>query len=165
MGAGHAPKNGRLVIRDVNVSGWHVSCVEPTGGHHGWAFSVGFLQTFGHPEVAIFGLPVDVERTLLDAIGQGLRDGRTFLEGTEDETLASPYRCVFKRIEPTWISAVLPAAAWFYGGRDFPAVQLFWPDRAHRFPWEEHFDGQLQTFQPLLFHADAESARAAGLRG
>jgi hypothetical protein len=53
----------------------------------------------------------------------------------------------------------LPDAAWFYGAGSFPALQLVWPDRAHRLPWEEGFDPDLWSFQPLLFHGDASAAR------
>lgn len=153
------PENGRLVIRDVNTSGWHIARVPPAGGHHGWAFSVGFEQTFHHPEVAIFGLPDDVQRALLDTIGQQLRVGRAFPNGHVDETLAPPYRCMFRGIDAAWQAAVLPAASWFYGDRPFAAVQLFWPDRAQLLPWQAGFDPDLATFQPLLFHADAAAAR------
>lgn len=157
------PQKGRLVIRDVNTLGWHLALVEPAGGHHGWAFSVGFGQTFGHPEVAVFGLPADVLRALLDTISQELRAGRAFPDGHADATLAPPYRCVFRRIDAAWHDAVLPAAAWFYGQRPWAALQLFWPDRADRLPWEAGFDPELTPFQPLLFHADVSAARAGPL--
>jgi hypothetical protein len=54
---------------------------------------------------------------------------------------------------------VLPSAAWFYGERAFTAVQLFWPDRAQRLPWDAGFDPDLAGFQPLLFLDDATAAR------
>lgn len=157
--SGRTPGNDRLVIRDVNTVGWHVACVEPAGGHHGWAFSVGFVQTFGHPEVTIFGLPSDVHRALLDAIGQQLRAGRTFPDGHVDASLAPPYPCVFRAVHVGWHAVVLPSASWFYGGREFTAVQLFWPDRTQRLPWDTGFDPGLAGFQPLLFLDDAITAR------
>jgi hypothetical protein len=157
------PETDRLIIKDVNTVGWHVARVEPAGAHHGWAFSVGFVQTFGHPEVAIFGLPDDVLRALLDTIGQHLRAGRRFLDGHEDATLAPPYRCMFRAVHVGWHAAVLPWASWFYGDRAFASVQLFWPDRAQRLPWEAGFDPDLASFQPLLFHGDATAARIGPL--
>ncbi|MEW6683232.1 MAG: DUF4262 domain-containing protein [Nitrospirota bacterium] len=163
LDAAHSPLDGRRVIRDINTVGWHVARVPPAGGHHGWAFSVGFAQTFDHPEVAIFGLPDDVLRALLDTIGRHLRAGRTFRDGHEDATLAPPFRFVFRAVDPAWRAAVLPVASWFYGDRSFTAVQSFWPDRAHRLPWEEGFDPDLVGFQPLLFHDDATAARVGPL--
>jgi hypothetical protein len=153
------PADGRVVIRDVNTAGWHVARVEPGGDHHGWAFSVGFVQTFDHPEVVVFGLPDDVQRALIDTIGRHLRLGHAFPDGHVEKTLAPPYRCVFRAVNAAWCSRVLPAASWFYGNRPFHALQLCWPDRAQRLPWEAGFDPDLLTFQPLLFHADPDAAR------
>jgi hypothetical protein len=153
------PRDTRLVIRDVNTVGWHAAIVEPDHTHHGWAFSVGFTQTFGHAEVAVFGLPNDVLRAVLDAIGQSLQAGGSFAVGQEDELLAPPYRCVFREIDDAWRDRLLPDAAWFYGARPFPALQLVWPDRSHRLPWDTEFDPGLLSFQPLLFHADVGAAR------
>jgi hypothetical protein len=161
--SGRTPVHDRVVIRDVNTVGWHVARVEPSGDHHGWAFSVGFAQTFDHPEVAIFGLPDDVTRALLDTIGQQLRSGRMFRDGHEDASLAPPFRFVFRTIDVAWQAAVLPVASWFYGDRSFTSVQLFWPDRAHNLPWEAGFDPDLLSFQPLLFHGDATAARIGPL--
>jgi len=39
---------------------------------------------------------------------------------------------------------------WFYGGDDFPCLQIVWPDRAGRFPWEADFDAQFEGNQPDL---------------
>ncbi|MFZ5861242.1 MAG: DUF4262 domain-containing protein [Nitrospirota bacterium] len=153
------PENGRLVIHDVNTVGWHAVIVTPDNGHHGWAFSVGFTQTFSHPEVAVFGLPNDVLSGLLDAIGRSLQEGGSYADGQEDTLLAPPYRCVFRGVDEMWRNRLLPDAAWFYGGRPFPALQLVWPDRGHHLPWEEEFDVGLRSFQPLLFHADIAAAR------
>ncbi len=154
-----APSESRLVIRDVNTIGWHAAIVEPANAHYGWAFSVGFAQTFHHPEIAVFGLPNDVLRALLDTIGRTLRAGRSYAEGQEDDLLVLPYRCVFRGIDDSWRDRMLPDAAWFYGARPFSALQLVWPDRAHRFPWDDGFDRELASFQPLLFHAEAAAAR------
>ncbi len=165
LDAHRSPQDGRRVIRDINTTGWHVARVQPAGDHHGWAFSVGFVQTFHHPEVAIFGLPEDVLRALLDTIGRQLRTGRTYPDGCVDETLAPPYRCVFRAVDVAWHAAVLPVASWFYGDRPFQTVQLFWPDRAQRLPWEAGFDPDLITFQPLLYHADSSAARISSLLG
>lgn len=158
-----SPEADRLIIRNVNTVGWHVELVPPAGGHHGWASSVGFVQTFNHPEVVVFGLPDDVLRALIDAIGQYLRDGRTFRDGHEDASLAPPYRFVFRAVDVAWQPAALPVAAWFYGDRPFTSVQLIWPDRAHRLPWEDGFDPDLLGHQPLLFHPDPTAARVGPL--
>ena len=102
------PADSRLVIRDVNTVGWHAVIVEPDNWHHGWAFSIGFTQTFDHPEVAVFGLPTDVLREVLDVIGRTLQEGRSYADGQENDLLAPPYRCVFRGIDVSWRDRLLP---------------------------------------------------------
>jgi len=41
-------------------------------------------------------------------------------------------------------------AIWFYNGRQFPVLQLVWPDKTGRFPGEEGVAESLATLQPLL---------------
>ncbi|MBI3606762.1 MAG: DUF4262 domain-containing protein [Nitrospirae bacterium] len=148
----------RQVIHDVNTVGWHVVQVTPQGAHHGWAFSIGLFHTFRHPEVVVFGLPDDVMATLIQTIGHAIRSGGSFQDGQENLDLMRPYRCVFRAVDPVWSAPVLAHATWFYGGQEFPALQLFWPDREHRFPWEEVFDPELVSFQPVLFHREPQRA-------
>jgi hypothetical protein len=42
-------------------------------------------------------------------------------------------------------------AVWFYGGDDFQALQCVYPDLTNRFPWEEGFNNDWRSRQPLLF--------------
>lgn len=37
---------------------------------------------------------------------------------------------------------------WFYGGDEFPCLQLVWPDRSGLFPWEPDFDPEFGGDQP-----------------
>ena len=39
---------------------------------------------------------------------------------------------------------------WFYGGDEFPCVQLIWPDRSNIFPWEAGFELDFEGEQPDL---------------
>lgn len=160
---GRSPARDRRVIHDVNTRGWHVVQIPARGPRHGWAFSVGFFHTFGHPEIVVFGLPDDVSTTLIDATGARVRGGARFPDGSEDEALMRPYRCAFRAVHAGWHQPVLGAARWFYQERDFSAIQLFWPDRAHRLPWDQAFDPELRDIQPLLFCAEPSAARAVSL--
>jgi hypothetical protein len=37
---------------------------------------------------------------------------------------------------------------WFYEGVDFPALQMFWPDREGRFPWDKGFPSRRESQLP-----------------
>lgn len=160
---GRSPARDRRVIHDINTRGWHVVQVPPRPPRREWAFSLGLFQTFDHAEIVVFGLPADVSATLIDAVGTRVRSGARFADGDEDGGLMRPYRCAFRAVAEVWRPLVLGDASWFYRERSFPAVQLFWPDRAHRLPWDHAFDPELLEFQPLLFFPEVGPARAASL--
>jgi MbtH protein len=50
-----------------------------------------------------------------------------------------------------WYPSFLGTAGGFYGNFDFPAVQLYWPDKAKLFPWQSGFNSQLFQYQPILY--------------
>jgi hypothetical protein len=41
-------------------------------------------------------------------------------------------------------------AIWFNGGREFPVLQLVWPDKEGRFPGEDGANPTMKKQQPLL---------------
>ena len=153
----------RKVIHDVNTHGWHVMKVLGTSENPAWAFSIGLFHSFKHPEILMFGLPLDTMHQVINAVGLQARAGRRIEAGTEVDDLLEGFRCAFKAVEPVWYEPVLGYATWYYKGRAFPTLQCFWPDREHRFPWDPRFDASLISRQPLVFHRDAENARAQNL--
>jgi hypothetical protein len=46
----------------------------------------------------------------------------------------------------------LGTSLWFYRsvGRFFPVLQIVWPDKQCRFPWESGFDEKARELQPVL---------------
>ncbi|MFL5577733.1 MAG: DUF4262 domain-containing protein [Gemmatimonadaceae bacterium] len=41
-------------------------------------------------------------------------------------------------------------ARWFYGGDDFPVLQVVYPDRTGRYPWEDGVAEGFRAVQPVL---------------
>jgi hypothetical protein len=44
----------------------------------------------------------------------------------------------------------LGLATWAYEGNDFPAVQLVWPDKQGRWPWDATARAGFREGQPIL---------------
>lgn len=153
----------RQVIHDVNTRGWLVVTMLPAVPHPGWAFSVGLYQSFRHPEVVTFGLGRAKMVQIVELIGQAVRAGRPFDAELNTGNLLDEYVCVLRPVERTWYARVLGFATWFYGGDDFPALQVIWPDKWRRYPWHTQFDSDLLGQQPLLFHRDVVQARAQSI--
>jgi hypothetical protein len=153
----------RKIIHDVNTHGWHVMKIMSERDDPGWAFTIGLFRTFGHPEVVIFGLESGVMHTILNSVGELIRSGATFCDGSETEEVLERYRCKFRSVDRFWYLHVLGYATWFYGGSDFPTLQLHWPDKLHRYPWDPSFETDLLSQEPLLFHSDPREARGESL--
>lgn len=53
-----ADDNDQKLLDDVQGHGWHVIGVEADNEGPAFAYSIGLYQTFGHPEVVVFGLSI-----------------------------------------------------------------------------------------------------------
>jgi len=55
-------------------------------------------------------------------------------------------------VHPKFYREFLGTALWFYRsiGRDFPVLQIVWPDKRGRFPWDADFDERTRDRQPVL---------------
>lgn len=154
----------RKVLADVKTAGWHVVKVPEAEGTPGWAFSIGLHHTFGHPEVVVFGLPLEVMHEAINTLGAAVREGAIFEADTRHDDVAfAGVACAFRTVQRRWYAPFLGYATWFYRGKTFPALQCFWPDKAGRFPWEASGDSRVEQLQPLLFRTDADAARVAHL--
>jgi hypothetical protein len=162
---GDFSKSDRKAIYDVNTHGWHVQIVLPDGANPGWAYSIGLFHTFRHPEILVFGLDGDLMHQLINHVGREARDGHRFQPEREYGDIIEKYRCTFRPVHASWYQHILCRATWFYKGSAFPTLQLIWPDRAQRYPWDPDFEAKFLRDQPLLFHASPEKARAIQLLG
>ena len=142
------------VLTDVKETGWHTVGVFPNDGQEGgdWAFSVGLLHTFGHPEVALFGLPLNRCVDIVNVIGTDIKGGREFRAGEDyGDVLRDPYKCTFRRVNRNHYRDYFGYALWFYENDSFPILQCFWPDKKDQFPWDEACNNYVKKVQPLLY--------------
>lgn len=151
------------VLADVEKFGWHVVKILETDDSPGWAFSIGLFQTFGHPEVVVFGLNHDLMHSIINSIGEDIRSGKNFEINRQYDELIEGYACTFKPVHQIWYATFLGYANWYYGNFDYPAIQCLWPDKNNFFPWEPEFNSSWVWAQPLLFNQDPESARIVDL--
>jgi hypothetical protein len=136
---------------DIARHGWHVALVPPEAGTPGWALTIGLLERFDHPELVVFGPDLSVLGPLLNHLGGRVRDGERLGDGELRHQVLATHPVVFRAVAPKWIDVFLGNAAWHYRRRDFPALQVFWPDPAGRFPWDPAADPIWLQEQPLLF--------------
>ena len=141
----------RQVLDDVERHGWHAVHVRPWPGRDpAWTFTVGLPASFGHPELVVFGLDAGVAGEIVATAVEAVRDGRRYRPGEVDDDLLEGYGMRVLAARPHWYAAFLGYAQWFHesaGG--FEVLQLVWPDRDGRWPWDPACALSAGT-QPLL---------------
>jgi hypothetical protein len=151
------------LLDNIAEYGWHVIMVLDQDDSPGWAYSIGLHHSFNHPEIIVFGLELDLMQSIIDNVGEAVRSGNKFEIGKTYPDLIEDYSCTFNTVKPVWYDEFLCFATWYYKESDFPALQCFWPDFDARFPWEPHFNKDLLSAQPLLFHDEPTAARASDI--
>ncbi|MBX3463172.1 MAG: DUF4262 domain-containing protein [Planctomycetes bacterium] len=138
------------VLDDVEQSGLHVAHQPARGDLPAGSHSVGLWEHFEQPEVLVFGLPDEVAAALLEALADEVDAGRRFHDGERHEGLLQDYPVRFVAVPRERLADVLPTACWAYDGDDFPAVQLVWPDKQGRWPWDPAARDGFAARQPVL---------------
>ena len=138
------------VHADIATYGWHVVEVGEDDEGPGFAFTIGLHKRFDHPELIVFGLPLDTMHVMLNGAGESVRAGRTYAAGQSYDDVLEGYSCTFRPVPRRHYEAYLGYARWYYDGDDFPALQLIWPDREHQYPWGAAADAWIRKAQPVL---------------
>jgi hypothetical protein len=144
------------VAATVGEHGWAIS------GRHGdeaappWAYSVGMWLSCQVPELVLCGLPVENGAAIINAIGARIADGADYCAGDVlDDVCPAPL--ALRPVESSWRSSngLLAISNAFYGMVRPPYLQVVWPDKNGRFPWEPGFQAAFDRMQPLLWlHRD-----------
>lgn len=79
-----------------------------------------------------------------------MRSGRHFTAGGAHDDFLEGYEVTFRAVPPYQFAAWLGTGVRFYDGESFPALQLVYPDRAGRWPWQEGVAPAFRERQPIL---------------
>lgn len=139
-----------LIHQHIAEYGWHVVLIEAENEEPAFAYSIGLYHSFRHPEIIAFGLKRDTLHSLINVCGDRIKDGETLpLDEPVDDVLAD-YPCIFKLVPREHYREHVGYARWFYKGDEFPLIQLVWPDRDRRFPWQDGVEDGFRRCQPVL---------------
>lgn len=108
-----------------------------------------------------FGLPREAVGALFKSATERIRDGHSFAAEQPYSGLGD-FPVAFRPVLPCWYEPFAATGVWFYGGSDFPLLQLFWPNDDGKMPWEPTRDWR-RGRQPQLFHDNAIAARVEAL--
>lgn len=140
----------RKLVSDIEEVGWHVIMVPEDDEGPSFAYSIGLFHTFGHPEIIIFGLDLDLSHQMINLIGEEVRQGHRFADGHTASGILESYDVRFLYVARRQYREYFGYARWYYKDDDFPALQCLWPDKQGRFPMDADYAEALRARQPVL---------------
>lgn len=129
-----------------------------------FAYTAGLERTWDHPELIMLGVDWPHSRELLAAAVERVAAGETFAPGRRCPGLLPAGDAAFVEVSHAHRFFNLTYARWLYGGADFRALQLVWPDAAGRYPWDEGFE-QIRGHEQEDLSEDVDAVEAAAERG
>jgi Domain of unknown function (DUF4262) len=145
----------RKLLTDIEQYGWHVVGVEQDDEGPGFVYSVGLYRSFGHPEILVIGLAIDLMFGMVNGVGELVREGKRFEHLDESGDVLDEFNVAFRQVELANYNDYLGCAQWFHQGDDFPVLQCVWPDSQRRYPWHPDYSTALRERQPVLSDSSA----------
>jgi hypothetical protein len=138
------------VIDDIANFGWHCVSIHPEGELVGYAFTVGLFQTYGHPELIIFGLSAKVAHQILAIAADAAKSGAPIDLTQPTDALINDYLCCVVEVPASQYYEHVGYCRWYYQGNGFPLYQVVWPSRDGVYPWDQHATPGFRAAQPVI---------------
>jgi hypothetical protein len=134
---------------DVEQHQWVVLEITPDKGPE-YGYSVGLTRSFNHPELAVVGLDDDTMQDLVNEIGEAIANGAVFADGSTSGEFLEGYDVTFRALPATLRASHFAWADRLYGDADFSVLQVVYPDRKGRWPWDPASAADFRKGQPIL---------------
>jgi hypothetical protein len=100
--------------------------------------------------VARVAQQAELMQQILNNTGFLIRDGVTFSDGAQTESVLQGYPVAFRQVHGSWFRPLFGSARRFYGNWSFAMLQVVYPDRDGRFPWNDGCSATIRRQQPRL---------------
>ncbi len=130
--------NEESIKNNIVKYGWQFQFVfDSEGDKPDFSYSIGFEETYKHPEVMIFGLKRETMHSILSDIANDLSKGRKFLADIRtNDVLSGEFEVMFKLVKNEFLPEYTGIASQYYN-KQFRAMVMFWPDKSNVLPTEE----------------------------
>jgi hypothetical protein len=140
------------IAQSVRAHGWHAIAV--TDHPPEFVYTCGLMTTFQHPEAIILGLRGRPAYSVLAAMVDDIRRGRTFESPGRYEGVLVDFPIAIRRVHPSqhelYLGYAMGHCRYMGNAGGLVAVQVFWPDKASRFPFDVGCDQDVMNLQPRL---------------
>jgi hypothetical protein len=137
-------------VSNIEKHGLAIIMVESSKYSPSFAYSIGLLQTYNHPEIICFGLSTKLLHTLINDVAEIIKTGENIQIDKTYTNIFKDSRAEFLKIDNRNIKDYFSYAIEYFETENFPALQLIWTDRKDRFPWEQDYEEEFKYNQPLL---------------
>ena len=143
----------REIAEVVREHSWYVA--DTYDGSPPFLYTIGLLQSWSHPELVLFGLEPSKGHRILSTIVREIRNGQTFREaGSYSDILKGDLQVGIRRVDPSQHAVYLGYAMGYVRFIDrigeLEAVQVFWPDKTGKFPYDVGCSLDVVQCQPRL---------------
>jgi len=142
-------------VEDISKSiaeyGWFCQGVQGDGKDPDWCYTIGLTRSYRHPELCIFGLKTESRLQILANIVGVIKEGKTFKAGDEVIDIVKKYSLAFRDVPLATYEKYFGVGVRFNNWQSFEMLQVFWPDHAGLFPWEDGFEEGFRYAQPQLW--------------
>jgi hypothetical protein len=118
-----------------------------------FAYTIGLMFTFSHPQLIIFGLR-DHGHPILSTMVEVLREGGSFVPGKRYSDVLNGFDIAVREVDRSQHTEHLGYAMGYCRERgrigELEALQVFWPDKGGHFPFEASCIEPIRALQPRL---------------
>jgi hypothetical protein len=135
-------------IAKIEEYGLYVLTVGNKSGRElNYTYTIGNYDTCGKPDLITAGLNHNVAHSCLNEAARRLRTGVDLIPGRHADLIGN-VDCEFRPVDPKWVGHLMNWANWYYGGTDYPVLQVVYPDLNNLLPEYEGFNRHFD--QPLM---------------
>lgn len=137
----------RKFVAQIREHGWFSTSVFGDEEGPGFTYTTGYWVSIGMPEVILFALDSKIAHDLLWGVYRDAKGGRQFPTGVRVPDIFSNNDTFLFPVGKQHYPEHLGWSRWFYGGDEFPCLQLVWPDKVGLFPWQDGFEERFKGLQ------------------
>ena len=138
----------------IRSAGFAYICVSQEGRTPPFAYTIGLTETYGCPELLIFGVGQQVANAVFHGMVEKMKTGARFADGdVVTQVLNVP--CAIKAVSGEAAHPfVLNVTSRYNGGAHSLAFQqVVYPDQAGLYPWEIGYAASMRQVQTELWSA------------
>ena len=141
---------GHAIVAKVRADGFFRAEVFADAIGPGYSYSTGFWVSTGQPEIVLSSVKGVIAHDVFWDMFRLAKASRPLsLRQPTDQVFANRTVYAFP-MDKRFYADQLSWSRWFYGGEDFPCLQIVLPDHKGVFPWEAGCDPDFAGNQPDL---------------